>query len=171
MPCTTSVIYHLWVKNIYITPVIVKNRCNIIFFNLFSCSRLTAHSRYSTICLHSTTLSSTAASTLVFIELPPSCVSIFLSPPLSPTLLISSPLPPLFQYISFLFAAISPSIRSRPPLFLFGVTVLPLRCHQSFRWCASTVAPHCTRSAATTPPFTLQGEFFIFKYCKFIFNL
>ena len=65
----------------------------------------------------------------------------------------------------------------RPPLLLFGVplfvlfgaTILPLRVDQSL--CRSIVLPHCPYSAATTPPFTLQGEFFIFKFCNFIFNL
>ncbi|KAL9298055.1 hypothetical protein ACSQ67_023951 [Phaseolus vulgaris] len=59
--------------------------------------------------------------------------------------------------ISLLFAVIGPSIRSRPPLFLSSTIVLPLRCHQSFRRCASIVAPHCTRSASTSPRLTLQG--------------
>ena len=111
----------------------MKNQCNIIFLPYFQARARTALLCYSILCLHFFALSFT----FVFIELPPSCVSIFL-PPLLPQLCLS-PLCCHHSFKNFLpfhgpysfntFVAITLPLRCHHSSFLLPPILSPLRLH------------------------------------------
>ena len=134
-------------KNIYYTSV-------MYIFNLFSSSRLTAHSRYyffysillfhlpPPLFLHAFILASLPS--FSFLLLCYSSVPPFFFLHLCPQLR-SSPLhsPPLQKFLSSL----------RPSLLLFGATVLPLQCHRSPSSFPPILSSLCLHYRATLPLF------------------